>query len=271
MITVTAEFLQGWIATLMWPLARILAFIAVAPLFNHRALPRNIKLALGLVLTVAVMPALPEISPVSVFSMSGLLVFVQQILIGAAMGFSLRIIFTAVELAGHAAGMTMGLGFAMFYDPQTQGQSTAIGQFLVVIAMLIFLAIDGHLVVISTLLASFSSFPITAEPYWGLNAYKIALWGGQIFSAGLLISLPIVTALLMANLALGILTRTAPQLNLFGIGFPITITLGFLILMLALPYMMQPVQKLMYASMGFMQEIAHPAASGSPVGIMNKM
>lgn len=161
MITVTAKFLQGWIATLMWPLARIRCLYRRGPCSNHRALPRNIKLALGLVLTVAVMPALPEIPPVSVFSMSGLLVFVQQILIGAAMGFSCA--SSSPQLSwqrGHAAGMTMGLGFAMFYDPQTQGQSTAIGQFLVVIAMLIFLAIDGHLMVISTLLASFPAFPL---------------------------------------------------------------------------------------------------------------
>ncbi|MFJ5444755.1 flagellar biosynthetic protein FliR [Methylobacillus methanolivorans] len=264
MVTVTSEFLQVWVATLMWPLTRILAFIAIAPIFNHRALPNNIKLGFGLVLTVAVIPAIPDIPPVSVFSMSGLLILMQQILIGMAMGFSLRIIFSAVELAGHAAGMTMGLGFAMFYDPQTQGQSTAIGQFLVVLSMLIFLSINGHLVVISTLLESFSTFPITAEPNFGLNPYKIALWGGKIFSAGLLISLPIITALLLANLALGILTRTAPQLNLFGIGFPITIALGFLLMMLALPYMMQPIQRLMHESMSFMQEIANPVMTAGP-------
>ncbi|ABE50233.1 flagellar biosynthetic protein FliR [Methylobacillus flagellatus] len=257
MVTVPEEFLQVWVATLMWPLTRILAFIAVAPLFNHRALPNNVKLGLGLVLTVAVMPSIPDIPPVSVFSMNGLLILCQQVIIGAAMGFSLRIIFSAVELAGHTAGMTMGLGFAMFYDPQTQGQSTSIGQFLVVLSMLLFLSIDGHLVVISTLAESFSSFPVTAEPNFGLDPYKIALWGGKIFSAGLLMSLPIIAALLLANLALGVLTRAAPQLNLFGIGFPITISLGFLLLMLALPYMMQPVQRLMHESMSFMQTLAY--------------
>lgn len=261
MVTLSSEFLQVWIATLIWPLTRILAFITTAPIFNHRAVPRQIRLGLGLVLTLSIIPALPDIPPVSVFSMSGVLILMQQILIGAAMGFSLRIIFTAVELAGHTASMTMGLGFASFFDPQTQGQSTAIGQLLVVLAMLIFLAINGHLMVISTLLDSFHSFPISDQPNFALNPYKIALWGGKIFSAGLLISLPIVTALLLANMALGILTRTAPQLNLFGIGFPITIALGFLILTLAMPHMLQPVQRLMEESMRFMQEIATPVAA----------
>ncbi|MCB5183774.1 flagellar biosynthetic protein FliR [Methylobacillus gramineus] len=261
MVTVSSEFLQMWIATLFWPLTRILAFLVAAPIFSHRALPNTIRLGFGLVLTLVIIPTMPDIPPLSIFSMNGVLILTQQILIGAAMGFSLRIIFAAVEMAGHTSGMTMGLGFASFFDPQTQGQSTAIGQFLVVLSMLIFFAINGHLMAISTLADSFQSFPITADPSFRLNPYKIALWGGKIFSAGLMISLPIVTALLMANMALGILTRTAPQLNLFGIGFPITIGLGFLVLMLALPYMLQPVQRLMYESMSFMQEIAQPVTA----------
>ena len=140
--------------------------------------------------------------------------------------------------------MTMGLGFASFFDPMTQGRNSAISQFLVLTATLLFLALNAHLAMLSALVESFSTIPIASDLKSGFSMYRLVIWGEQIFITGLKLSLPIVAALLITNIALGILTRAAPQLNIFGIGFPITIGVGFLMLTLLMPYLETPIEKL---------------------------
>jgi len=160
------------------------------------------------------------------------------------MGFAMRLVFAAVEMAGEISSLTMGLGFASFFDPMSQGRSSAISQFLVWMATLSVLATNAHLVLIEALAESFYTLPIAAISFRNDGFWDLALWGSKVFSAGLQLALPIVAALLITNVALGILTRAAPQLNLFGIGFPITLGVGFLTLMMALPYMNMPIQVL---------------------------
>ena len=143
-----------------------------------------------------------------------------------------------------------------FFDP-SQGQSTAVNRFLGLLAMLIFLSLDGHLMIVTAVANSFVTMPITATG-GSINPMKIAMWGEVIFSAGLLLALPAVAALLITNMALGILTRTAPQLNLFGIGFPITLSMGFLVLALALPGMLKPIEKLIEQGVTNMGQVAVP-------------
>lgn len=265
MLTFSSDLLQTWIIGLLWPLTRILAVISVAPILNHTAIPNRVKLGLGIMLTMIIMPTLPSLPQFEIFSLKGLLVLMQQMLIGLAIGFSMRMVFAAVDLAGQLIGMTMGLGFASFFDPQSQGQTTAINQFLVLISMLIFLSLDGHLIIVSAIANSFVTMPISLEGA-GIDAMKIALWGESIFSVGLLLALPAVSALLITNMALGILTRTAPQLNLFGIGFPITLGVGLLILALSLPGMLRPIEKFIEQGTTNMHEVAIPK-SESPAGI----
>lgn len=254
MISVSSEILQTWIVSLLWPLTRILGVISVTPVLNHNSIPKRVKLGLGILITLIVIPTLPPMPKFDVFSFQGLFILAQQLMIGAAIGFAMRIVFAAVEMAGQMIGMTMGLGFATFFDPQSHGQSTALNQFFVLLAMLVFLSLNGHLIVISTMVESFTVLPISAEPV-SINFMKIALWGEKIFSAGLLLALPAITALLLANMALGILTRAAPQLNLFGIGFPITISVGFLVIALMLPGMAQPLQHLINDGLTLMRQI----------------
>lgn len=258
MISISSDMLQAWINGLIWPLTRVLGVFALAPVFNNRALPNQIKIALGVMLTLIIAPTLPPLPDLSIFSAQGLLILVQQLIIGLAIGFSVRIVFAAVDFAGQIAGMTMGLGFASFFDPQSQGQSTALNQFLVLLATLVFLSMNGHLLLVSAIADSFKSFPIVAHPAQSINGLAIAQWGERVFSAGLLLSLPVVTALLVTNMALGILTRTAPQLNLFGIGFPITLGMGFLLLAWTLPGMLQPLQRLIAEGFVFVQAVTTP-------------
>ncbi len=257
MVSISSELLQTWIISLLWPLTRVLGVITAAPIFSHSSIPNQVKLGLGIMLTLIIMPTLPPLPQFEIFSFQGLLILVQQLVIGLAIGFSMRLVFSAVEMAGQLIGMSMGLGFASFYDPQTQGQSTAVNQFLVLLSMLIFLSLDGHLIIVTAVANSFITMPI-AVGGGGINPMKIAMWGETIFSAGLLLALPAVTALLITNMALGILTRTAPQLNLFGVGFPVTLSIGFLVLALALPGMLKPIENFIEQGARNMAQVAVP-------------
>jgi flagellar biosynthesis protein FliR len=256
MLHFNSDQLQTWIFDLLLPLIRVLGLIAIAPVFSHSATPKRIKFLVGLVITLIIMPTLPSQAPIEVLSFKGVGVVAKEFIIGLAMGFSMRIMFSAVELAGHMIAMSMGLGFATFFDPQTQGQSNAISQYLVILVVLIFLSLDGHLMMVATLSNSFMTMPINSEAH--VNYLHLAQMGETIFSAGLLLSLPLVTTLLITNMALGILTKTAPQLNIFGIGFPITIFVGLLILIVSLPTMLKPVENLIESSLNSMTQVASP-------------
>jgi flagellar biosynthetic protein FliR len=244
MLTLTSTEMHTWIAALLWPLTRILGLIAAAPLFGNASIPVSLKVCLGVLLALIMAPTIPALPAADPMSLAGLLIVLQQLLIGLAMGFAMRIVFAAIEMAGEVASLTMGLGFATFFDPQTHGRSSAVSQFLALIATMLFLAVNAHLVLLEALAESFVTMPISATPMGAGAPWELARWGGQIFSAGLQLSLPIVAALLVTNVALGILTRAAPQLNIFGIGFPISLGVGLLAISLALPYLGGPLQSL---------------------------
>jgi flagellar biosynthetic protein FliR len=183
----------------------------------------------------------------------------QQILIGLAMGFALRMVFSAVEMAGEIAGLQMGLGFATFFSARSDGSTLVEGKFLGLLATLTFLSINGHLQVVSVLVESFDAFPISAQPFSVKGWRTLIDWGSTIFLAGLKLALPVVTALLIVNLALGILTRAAPQLNVFAVGFPITLMTGMAALMLSFPYFIPVIEQLVSEGLQTMLEIARAA------------
>lgn len=244
MITLSSADINVWIAGLLWPLTRILGLLAASPLFGNNAVPATVKVMLGVLLAMIVAPAVPALPAADPLSLAGLLILAQELLVGLAMGFSIRIVFAAVEMAGEISSLTMGLGFATFFDPNTQGRSSAISQFLALVATMGFLAVNAHLVLLSVLVESFSTLPVSATPLYAGGFKQLADWGGRIFSTGVQLSLPIVAALLITNVALGILTRAAPALNLFGIGFPITLGVGLLVIAMVLPYLATPIQNL---------------------------
>jgi flagellar biosynthesis protein FliR len=261
MITVTSAEINTWIAALLWPLTRILGLIAAAPLFGNISVPVTVKIGLGVMLTLIVAPTVSTVpSAIDPMSFAGLLIMAQQLVIGLAMGFVMQIVFSGVEMAGEITGMTMGLSFATFFDPQTQGQSTAISQFLALLATMTFLAVNGHLMLLSALAESFSTLPISSASIGSQPFQQLASWGGRVFSAGVQLSLPMVAALLITNIALGILTRAAPQLNLFGIGFPITLTVGFVAIAFSLPYLATPLGNLFLEGVETVRHISTPSA-----------
>lgn len=238
MLVVTEPQLAAWIALYAYPAVRILALLATAPVFNNQATPRRIRLAAGLVITVAIAPALPVNNaqlPVEMGSFLTLAAIAREFIIGAAMGFAVRLTFSAIDLAGDLIGLQMGLSFALFYDPQAAGQTSVLDQFLGLMTTLVFLALNGHLLLIEAVARSFEWLPPGSVTLSGSGFLAIVKSAIIIFSAGLLIALPAVSALLITNIALGVLTRAAPQLNLFALGFPITLTVGIGALILLIP------------------------------------
>ncbi|RSZ57543.1 flagellar biosynthetic protein FliR [Massilia atriviolacea] len=264
MITLTSAEMNAWIAGVLWPLTRILGLVTAAPLFGNASVPVRVKVALGVLLASIISPAIPALPAADPLSMAGLLILVQELLIGVAMGFAMRLVFAAIEMAGEICSLTMGLGFASFFDPLTKGRSSAVSQFLALIATMAFLAANAHLVLLEALAESFITMPISATPMSSSAEWELAKWGGLIFSAGLHLSLPIVAALLITQVALGILTRAAPQLNIFGIGFPITLGVGFLVIVMVLPYLGNPFQVLFNQGIETARRVPRMAATAQP-------
>lgn len=249
MISFTSAQLDAWLAILVFPLTRILAMIASSPILGNKQVPARVKIGLSVLLAILIAPTVGEMPQVSIGSAHGLLIVVQQIIIGVAMGITMRLIFTAVEMAGELAGLQMGLGFASFYDPINASHNPIISQWMGVIATLAFLALNGHLYMISTLAKSFQTLPIGGMMP-DKELYGVVSWGGSIFAYALQISLPILAALLITNIALGILTRAAPQLNLFAVGFPITLAIGFFVLILSTPYFVPIMDRITQEGLG---------------------
>lgn len=262
MLSVTSAQLNAWIVAFIWPLARIAALIASSPILGNPSFPRRAKIGLALAITIVVAPALPPMPQVEPGSAAGLLILGQQMLIGLAMGFAMRIVFVAMETVGNIAGLQMGLGFATFFDPVNSAQVPVLGQFLGVLFTLVFLALNGHLLMIETLAESFRVLPVGAAPLSAAGWKALAAWGGEIFRAGVLLSLPVIAALLITNLAIGIMTRAAPQLNIFAVGFPLTLAAGFFTLILTLPYLAPLLERLMHDGLQMMLRIAQMARPG---------
>ena len=241
MFQITSQELLNLVATFIWPFSRILGFFSTAPLLSQNSFPVTTRIGLAIAMTILVMPGIPLMVTIDPLSMDGLLILINQFLIGISIGFVMRVIFSAIEMAGELIAVSMGLGFATFYNPQTQAQTIVISQFLSLLALAVFLSTNLHLVMLESFFDSFKTIPIDQISLAPIAFRDLAYWGSNIFSIGLQLSLPIVTTLLIANIALGILTKAAPQLNLFGIGFPITIGIGFLMLSINMPYWSNPI------------------------------
>ncbi|RKP45355.1 flagellar biosynthetic protein FliR [Pararobbsia silviterrae] len=249
MITFTYAQLMAWLAAFIWPATRLLALFATAPFFNHASIPVMVKVGISLLITIIIAPSLPALPAIGVTTPIGLLILAEQILIGAAIGFTIQIVFTAIEAAADMAGLQMGLGFAQLLTGSTDGSTDVLSRLMNLVSILAFLSIDGHLQVLGTLLDSFYRIPISATPIAALGLHTVAAWGETIFSAGLLLSLPVIIALLIVNLSLGVLNRAAPQIGVFQVGFPLTLSVGLLMLQWMTPNLMPFFARLFSAAM----------------------
>lgn len=235
MITVTATQLETWLGHIFWPFVRIGACFMVAPAFGALFVQARLRLVLAGAVALLVAPLVPLPTGIEVFSVAGFIVTAQQVLIGVALGFALQILFDAVSMGGQLLANSMGLSFAFNVDPMRGTSTAALGQLYALLVMLTFLALDGHLAVIEMLVGGFRTLPVGTIGLSDGSLWMLVGWGSQIFSGALAVALPGITALLIVNLAFGVMSRAAPTLNLFAVGFPITLIFGLVIVLLGLP------------------------------------
>lgn len=233
MLALAPGQLEAWVALAFFPFVRIGACLMVAPIFGARFVPARVRLLLAVAVTALVLPLLPPV-PVKPLSVEGVVITVHQVLIGAATGFVLQVAFDALAMGGQLLANGMGLGFAFNVDPLRGTGTAVLGQFYMVLVTLTFLALDGHVALVATLVEGFQRIPVGAAPA-AETWWTVAAWGSQLFAGALRVALPGMTALLVANLAFGVVSRAAPTLNLFAVGFPAMIIFGLLIVLYGLP------------------------------------
>ncbi len=253
MISFTEAQLLAWVSPLLWPFFRVLALLGSLPVLSQRIVPMRLRVALAFFITVCAQASLPAMPVVPLDSADALLLLLQQVLIGLSLGFAVRMTFAAIELAGELVGLQMGLNFAGFFDPATGGEATAVSRFFGIIVSWLFIVINGHLLVVAALVQSFRVFPVGPEPFAFLRAVQPQVWGAEIFSLGLWIALPLVAMLLFTNLVLGVISRVSQQMNIFAIGFPITVVVGLGGVLLTLPLMQGPLTMSLEKMLGYFQ------------------
>ena len=240
MLTFTDAQVLAWITPLLWPFLRVLALFGALPVFAQRGVPMRVRVALAFLIAFCAQATLPPMPVIALDSAAGFLTIAQQLIIGISLGFAVRIVFSAVEFAGELIGLQMGLNFAGFFNPMTGGEATATSRFFGVSVSWLFIVINGHLLLIAAVVQSFQAFPVGPEPFAFLRAVQPHVWGAEVFRLGLWIALPLIAMLLFVNLVLGIISRVAQQMNVFAIGFPITVSVGLAGVLLTLPMMEAP-------------------------------
>lgn len=245
MISFDEVQIAQWLSPIIWPFLRVLALFTSAPVLSSRAFPLRAKISLSFLIALAMQANLPPSEVIPINSPFAVAVAIQQVFVGLALGFSVRLVFAAVELAGEVVGFQMGLNFAAFFDPSLNAQSSAVARFFSQIASLLFVVMNGHILLIMSISKSFVAFPISPHFLDVMLAMRPQKIGAEIFSSALWIALPMLGILLFANMTLGIISRVSPQMNIFAIGFPITLVVGMLGIALTLPLLEQPFFKLM--------------------------
>ena len=217
------------------PFLRASAMFYAAPVFSARALPTPLRVLLAASVSLLVVPFLPEVAAFEPLSLEGLLRIAQEVLLGAMMGFAIAMAFSVLTQAGENIALGMGLGFASINDPNNGLSVPIVSQFYGIVGTLLFLALGGHGLVIEALQASFQRLPVGFDGLEPKAYEQLVWWGAEMYGFAVLLALPAVASLLLVNLAFGVITRTAPQLNLFAIGFPIMIMVGLGVIVLTLP------------------------------------
>jgi flagellar biosynthesis protein FliR len=244
-LTFTEVQLMAWVSPILWPFLRVLAVFTSAPVFSSRAFPVRARIALAFLVAFASQESLPLVPVIGLNDAAVLGVIVQQVGIGLALGFAVRVVFAAVELAGEVVGFQMGLNFASFFDPSLNSQSSAVASFFGQITSLLFVVMNGHLMVLMAVNKSFQAFPIDQNFLQALAQMKLYQLGTDLFASALWMAMPMIGMLMFVNLALGVISRVAPQMNIFAVGFPITLVVGLIGIAYTLPMLDQPFLSLM--------------------------
>ena len=245
MITFTEAQLMAWVSPVFWTFLRVLAMFSSAPIFSARAVPVRTRVAMAFLIAFCAQAGLADQEVIGLTDDRAFAVALQQVVVGVAVGLAVRIVFAAVELAGEVIGLQMGLNFAGFFDPTTNQQTSAVGRFFGNTTMLLFVIINGHLMVLQAVIASFDTFPVGHGAFDAIGQMRLHELGAVVFRYGLWIALPLIGMLLFINIVLGFIARVAPQMNAFSIGFPITLSAGLIGIAATLPMLETPVVALL--------------------------
>jgi flagellar biosynthetic protein FliR len=255
MITLTTGQIEAWLAQVLWPFVRVGACVMVAPPFAALEVPARVRLVLAGAIALLIAPLVPAPAGITPFSPAGLVVTVQQLLIGTALGFTMQVVFDAVAMGGQLLANSMGLSFAFNIDPLHGAATAALGQLYSILVTLTFLALDGHLRLIEVLVDGFRTLPVGTTGLGSAGLWHLAGWGSTMFSGALAVALPGVTALLIVNLCFGMVSRAAPTLNLFAVGFPITLVFGLVIVLAGLPTLQASFARLLQSAFLLLQSL----------------
>ena len=234
--------ISGFIQQYALPFTRIASMFMIAPVLGARVVSARVRLVLAFLLTLIVVPLLPEFDSPAPLSMQGVLYIFRELAIGALMGFVFQVVFQMFVLAGQYIAMKMGLGFAIMNDPTNGVQTTVISQFFLMLTTVMFIAINGHLYLISLVVESFQLSPVGSTNFNFYSLMELVNLGSWMFAAALVFSLPVLTSLLFINIAFGVMSRAAPQLNIFAVGFPFTLVCGLALIWVGLSNYMEVFQ-----------------------------
>jgi len=244
-----------WISQFLWPFFRVGAFFMTVPIIGTQLVPMRVRLILALVVTLCCLGFVPPMPNVDALSFAAYLVVGQQILIGIAMAFVLQLLMQVFVVIGQMVAMQMGLGFASMVDPVNGVSVAVLSQFYLMLAMLLFLAMGGHLVMMEVLVESFRVMPVAVGLPDASLFGQLAQWGSWMFLAAMVVALPAVTALLIVNFAFGVMNRAAPQLNIFSLGFPFTMLFGLLIVWVTVKGFVPQFQNLSSEALTMMRQL----------------
>ncbi len=251
----TTPELAALVGSYLWPFFRIGAMLMAMPIIGVKTVSTRIRIAFAVVLTLIIAPLVPEVPQVDPLSSDAIIIVAQQVLIGAAMGFILQLVFAIFLLGAHVISMQMGLGFATMIDPQSGASIPVLGQFFTIIVTFVFLSFNGHLVLIELLANSFHTLPISTTGISPEGYRQVALWGSEVFAGAVLVALPAIAALLFVTLTLGVMTRAAPQFNIFAVGFPISLVWGIVIVYFTLPGLISQIDDLFMGGFSLISNI----------------
>lgn len=240
----TTPELTALVGAYLWPFFRIGAMLMAMPIIGVKTVPRHVRLSFAVVLTLLIAPLVSNVPQVEPLSADAIFIVVQQVLIGAAMGFVLHLVFAIFLIGAHVISMQMGLGFAMMIDPQSGSSIPVLGQFFTIVVTLVFLSFNGHLALIEMLANSFNTLPISTSGLGADGYWQLAMWGADMFAGAVQVALPAIGALLFVTLTLGVMTRAAPQFNIFAVGFPISLIWGVVIIYVTLPGLINQIEGL---------------------------
>ena len=255
MLEFTALDLQSWVAQYFYPFARIAGCLGVMPLLGSKLVPRQVRVLLAVFITLIIAPILPDMPSVEPMSLGSFIIIFQQMLIGIVLGFMVEIVTQVFVLAGQLIAMQTGLGIATTVDPAQGVSVVVVSQWFLFLTSLTFLALNGHLIVIEVVVESFYTMPIGSGAWSAEDYGRMVRWGGWMFASALIIALPALTSLLIVNFAFGVMTRAAPQLNIFSLGFPVTMLVGLVIIWLIIGQLGEGFHKLLEILFEFLRSL----------------